>query len=260
MLNHKDIALVEEEWRERFNRFAIQYDKDAQIAGWSEHGLHRRLVTFFRFFENALIPKDSLILDLGCGPGTYSRWLSKRDFRVIGVDYSLSSLKRAKRENGPFSCLAGDCYLLPFSSDTFDVIVCIGVFQCLSREDLAIQEIWRVLKPGGTLFLMTLNSMSLRALFRTLKKKVKKALGLRLSSVENQSFQFYNPYSVRRYLLRNYFKVGNMSWLYLFPVVLLRLERELEKRDLFVWIDRIPFIPSLIGQDFLIQAYKQTRR
>ena len=102
------------------------------------------------------------MLDLGCGPGTFSRWLAQRGFQVYGLDYSPEMIQIAKKRSakGKINYLVADIYNLPFPDNFFDIIICLGVFQTLDHPKQALVEIESKLKPGGTLILTALNCFS----------------------------------------------------------------------------------------------------
>lgn len=96
------------------------------------------------------------ILDLACGPGIYSRPLAKMlpGGHVVGLDISAPMLNharlRAKREGvGNLSFIRGSALDLPFLDARFDVVNCCGAIYLFPDVARALQEIVRVLKPGG---------------------------------------------------------------------------------------------------------------
>jgi SAM-dependent methyltransferase len=84
---------------------------------------------------------DKHTLDIGCANSPYSSFFPNR----VGLD---------ERE-GPGVDVAGDAHALPFPDDSFDQILCTEVLEHLHTPQLAINEMHRVLKPGGTLILTT---------------------------------------------------------------------------------------------------------
>ena len=165
----------ETEWRRRFERFAESYQEDYQISGWSEEGLTARLAVFTAAYERAMPATSCRVLDLGCGPGTYGRWLCDRGDHVVGLDYSWPSLKQAQgkdgtRRNRP-AYTQGEAYRLPFRAGVFDVVLCVGVLQTLSDERQALAELTRVLKPRGLLIVDALNARGLSTLVQQLSRK-----------------------------------------------------------------------------------------
>jgi SAM-dependent methyltransferase len=117
-----------------------------------------------RFDRLGVRPGD-LLLDMGCGAGRHAFESYKRGARVVAFDYSATELKdvgalfAAMREEGdagaePGSMAVttnGDALALPFADATFDRIIASEVLEHVSDDQQALREVFRVLKPGGTL-------------------------------------------------------------------------------------------------------------
>jgi SAM-dependent methyltransferase len=170
------MSRFEDEWRARFERFARAHTDEASISGWSETGLQRRVELFRHLVPPASPGPSPVALEVGCGAGTYVRLLAGLGYRTIGLDYSLPSLVRALEADpgrkGHY--LAGDAYTLPGSSGRFDLVVAIGVLQAVSRPEQVLAEAARVLRPGGTLLIETLNSRSLAARAQRLHARLRR--------------------------------------------------------------------------------------
>jgi ubiquinone/menaquinone biosynthesis C-methylase UbiE len=101
------------------------------------------------------------ILDVGCGPGLLSKELSVRfpEAKITGIDISRYSIKLAKKncegiKNINF--IIADVHKLPFPDEYFDLVVCKDSFHQFSNPIKAIKEMYRVLKPGGIIYLQDL--------------------------------------------------------------------------------------------------------
>jgi ubiquinone/menaquinone biosynthesis C-methylase UbiE len=101
---------------------------------------------------------DMHLLDCGCGPGTLTRGFAERiaPGKAIGIDREASQFamtaEAAQRdgvENLEFR--TGDIYDLPFADDRFDVVFGSAVLGSVSDPGKVVQEMSRVLKPGGWL-------------------------------------------------------------------------------------------------------------
>ena len=96
-----------------------------------------------------------VLLDIGVGSGEYLPHYIQRDFRVVGLDFeqaSLQSLKEKSDGGSGFSLMAGDAKSLPFADESIDVLFMCEVLEHLNNPSLAVGEAFRVLKPGGRLF------------------------------------------------------------------------------------------------------------
>lgn len=105
----------------------------------------------------ALHPRPGeVVVDLCTGTGDLALALGRRGARVLGVDFSRPMLERARRKGGgrPFRWVLGDALRLPLRDRCADgITVAFGV---RNFEDLpaGLQEMARVLKPGGRLVVL----------------------------------------------------------------------------------------------------------
>lgn len=101
----------------------------------------------------------SRILDAGCGNGWLSEMLDNRGLDVTALNLGLNSMKRAsarlkaRAANIPFLC--ADIYNLPCSDSRFDAVVISEVIEHLEKPQDALNEIARVVKPGGFIIVST---------------------------------------------------------------------------------------------------------
>jgi len=194
----------ENNWRARYDRWAGQHTADHMIAGWSELGLSRRLALVLRVIAAHRIHQGCLILDLGSGPGTYTRSLTGLGYRCVGVDYSYKVAKLAQNKDRSGTYLQGEAYHLPFRSDRFDALICVGVLQSLQSIDEAVAEMRRVLRPGGYLFLDGLNSFFWLHAVRSINELVR-----RLPS----RMRYYNPVRLAGMLEHSGLSTPRLHWL-----------------------------------------------
>lgn len=105
-------------------------------------------------------PPSGKILEVGCGLGHLLAHLAPH-YEVYGADINAWALEQAAQNvpDGQFSQVGAED-LAPFEDDSFDVVVAKHVVEHLPAPDQAIQEIGRVLRPGGLLVLGTPNTDS----------------------------------------------------------------------------------------------------
>lgn len=106
------------------------------------------------------IPKSARILDVGAGEGALVERYRERGWNVLGVDWAYES-EHVKR---------GQLLSLPFDSGSFDAALCLDVLEHIEILDqpIALSEIARILKPGGTLLLSVPNLAHLHSRIRFL--------------------------------------------------------------------------------------------
>lgn len=164
----------EETWRRRFENFGRAASDDAGIAGWSANGLATRLRAFERAFGAVRLDGQTW-LDVGCGAGTYSRWLVARGAAVIGLDYSQPSLAKAAQlpGNASIALASADATRLPLPAACADGVLLFGVLQALSSPAPVLAELRRVLRPGAELWLDALNARSAAARALATRERVR---------------------------------------------------------------------------------------
>jgi ubiquinone/menaquinone biosynthesis C-methylase UbiE len=81
---------------------------------------------------------------------------------VVGLDLSARMLTWAQRHlpGESFNCLVGDMYVLPFSDRQFDKTVSITALEFIEDAQTALDELFRVTRPGGSVVVATLNRLS----------------------------------------------------------------------------------------------------
>tara|TARA_B100001142_G_C14194833_1_gene601438 strand:- start:24 stop:749 length:726 start_codon:yes stop_codon:yes gene_type:complete len=106
---------------------------------------------------------NDLVLDMGCGAGRHAFEFVRRGCRIVALDYSFTELIDVRNtfaamihsEEIPADSsgqpLRGDALNLPFPDDTFHRIICSEVLEHISNDQQAIAELFRVLRPGGTI-------------------------------------------------------------------------------------------------------------
>lgn len=99
-------------------------------------------------------PRDALVLDLGAGTGDLTRELLRQEAReVISADFSPEMLAagsaKLQQEGRQVSWLVADATRLPFADESFDRVISGFLLRNLVDLPAGLQEMVRVLKPGG---------------------------------------------------------------------------------------------------------------
>lgn len=113
-----------------------------------------------RLLLRALDPReDDAVLDVACGPGNTTRRL-RGAFAggvVVGLDYSATMLARATADtyDDGIAYVRGDAHRLPFVDGSLDVVACLGALYLVEDPFRVVDELLRVLAPGGRIALLT---------------------------------------------------------------------------------------------------------
>jgi len=101
------------------------------------------------------------LLELGCGTGHWTQFFSEQGFQVTAIDNSEAMLEIAREKNIQNALFQkADASKLPFPDGSFPAIVSVIMLEFVENANQVMNEIDRVLKPGGTLVLGCLNELS----------------------------------------------------------------------------------------------------
>ncbi|MEV5719887.1 class I SAM-dependent methyltransferase [Amycolatopsis mediterranei] len=91
------------------------------------------------------------ILEVAPGPGFFAVELAKRGYRVTGLDIShtMVEIARENRAGLDIDFRQGDVTRAPFADESFDFVVCQAAFKNFRQPVTALNEMHRVLRPGG---------------------------------------------------------------------------------------------------------------
>ena len=106
------------------------------------------------------LPAGSVVLDLACGTGDLCLELTRRGLRAVGVDRSAGMLAAARARAGSSPLVRGDGLALPFRTASLDGLVCGFALRNFAGLPPALSECARVLRPGGRLALLEVDSPS----------------------------------------------------------------------------------------------------
>jgi ubiquinone/menaquinone biosynthesis C-methylase UbiE len=99
-------------------------------------------------------------LELGCGIGSVSVYLSENhQMNVIGTDFDLAQIEIARSsypENDRLHFRVEDASNLSFEDNSFDLVLSQNVFHHIPAWDVAVREVFRVLRQGGYLIWLDL--------------------------------------------------------------------------------------------------------
>lgn len=135
-----------------YDRFAHRYD------GVKHYHREYEELYIAKPLMDAVTPQTNpLVLDVATGTGRVPLSLARHDGfngHVVGVDLSRKMLHQATRNLYPYDSATFiwcPAELLPFPDDTFDVVTCLEALEFMTNPAAVVQEMVRVLRPGGLL-------------------------------------------------------------------------------------------------------------
>ncbi len=141
---------------EEFVRWSDSYDRC--ILQWLIFGpSHCALIRRVRAVAG---DRPARVLDVGCGTGVFATRLrgALPNVEVYGVDLVSEMLQKGRArwrsQRDHVFPLQGDSERLPFPPGCFDIVTCSNSFHHYPRQDRAVLEMRRVLKPGGRLMIV----------------------------------------------------------------------------------------------------------
>ncbi len=133
----------------KFNPVRLRYIRDNAIR-------------HFQRDPSAVTPfRDLRLLDIGCGGGLLSEPMARLGFEVLGADASEKNIRTASTHAGeqglPIDYRATSAEQLAAAGERFDVILNMEVIEHVADIDLFLASCATMLKPGGIMFVATLN-------------------------------------------------------------------------------------------------------
>ena len=142
---------------------------NTQINGWIKQQYERFIFKtigsplFFRRIEHHQILKwldpneNERILDVGCSRGGLILNISLKSHHTYGIDLAVKDIEWAQRfaQSLGLDCAftVGNAEALPYPNNFFDKVICSSALEHFEKDTTALNEMSRILKPGGVLIL-----------------------------------------------------------------------------------------------------------
>lgn len=142
----------------------IRHTRETQAAYdeiYTGEAIHQMDSFFIWVCKLLEVSEQSSLLDIATGRGQMIGFARQMGAKAIGMDFSWVACQRAA-ERAPGGAVNADAHMLPFASQSFDLATNIGSLEHFERMDYAIQEMARVLKPGGKALFTVPNTFGLR--------------------------------------------------------------------------------------------------
>jgi len=197
--------------REMFTQIAPRYDLLNHLLSFELDRLWRARAA--KHLRPILQRPDAVVLDLCCGTGDLAYALARSGRAcIVGADFAHTMLVRARAKSADVMAADGagtvgrmpffeaDALCLPFAEASFDLVTSAFGFRNLANYEAGLREIYRVLKPGGTIAILEFAEPPegfLGGLYRWYFTKILPRIGWLISG--HQSAYTYLPKSVARF-------------------------------------------------------------
>jgi len=188
---HKKVAEI----KGTYEQIALAYNR-VRSKPW------RECLEFIKTFDCS-----GWILDIGCGSGRHSLASALQGHQTVGIDFSKNMLKIAHQKlksasPSNFHPVLADASQLPFKSDLFTHILYIATLHNLPSRSLRIRslnEIRRVMKPGGKCLISVWKRLQSRFLSQVITTYLRKIIGMK------EDFEVSVPWKINDSLVYRYF-------------------------------------------------------
>jgi SAM-dependent methyltransferase len=218
-MDNKQLKQIEVDIKQKYGPKGIYPAKSTSYipkdkpSSWSDKLLYIKL----GLVKTYLKPRFR-VLDLACGNGIHSLWLSDRVKQIVGIDlsphlikYANNQLAKTNVKNVQF--LSANIKKLPLKPESFDLVFSFSALYYVPEVDKAIMEITKVLKLGGIAILDMGNLYSLNAITGLYHSELARQFPISVSDmrsiffrssfrvIEHKSFQIFPMWSDRPWWL-----------------------------------------------------------
>jgi len=156
------VTLLERALRPLANSVGLD---ETALAKAVDRDISRRVAraAFDQLESEGIRVDSSRVLDLGAGLGHASVEAVNRGCDLIAIEPGVewcNIVAHRLASLGKGVAIVGDGERLPFADNTFDLVISIGVLEHVRRPNVYLREAYRVLKPGGSMFLSCENYLS----------------------------------------------------------------------------------------------------
>lgn len=147
----------------------VYEENGAGINPFFAYAMTKRKDQVLALLDEAASGRTLDVLDAGCGTGVVLEEVLRRGHRTTGIDISPAMVEEANRRLSPATsrpvCGCGDIERMTFADASFDVALSLGVIMYLPTDDAALEELRRVVRPGGAILLVLPNLARLNMFF-----------------------------------------------------------------------------------------------
>jgi ubiquinone/menaquinone biosynthesis C-methylase UbiE len=136
---------------------------EGAVARWYDRSTRKDMERFRALAARlrTVLPQGGDLLEVAPGPGYVAIEMAKGGaYRVTGLDVSRTMVELAHRNAAEAGVEVdfrqGNASAMPFADDSFDLLACSAAFKNFSEPHKALEEMYRVLRPGGTALVLDL--------------------------------------------------------------------------------------------------------
>lgn len=138
----------------RLRRFAREVYASPRLAVTGQACPAGDQLTFHYELALAHLPPDAVVLDIACGPGYGARLLAGATRLTVAADFATEALEMLRAAGSSLPAVRADVTQLGFADASFDVVVSFETLEHVEASPY-LEEIFRVLRPSGLLFVST---------------------------------------------------------------------------------------------------------
>ena len=132
---------------------------------FNQEGRTRKAITTLAVLKQVIrkAPEQASVLVVGGSSGIVDHYLAKHFALVVGLDIDASAIRFAHEhhQHPSLAFLISDAQFLPFADRQFDAVVCSHVYEHVPDAERLMQEIFRVLVPGGCCYFAAGNRLNI---------------------------------------------------------------------------------------------------
>jgi len=168
---------------------------------------------------------------------------------VVGLDYSLPTIFKARQRNKyDNSWIVADVTKLPLKSQIFDGILCFGVVQALENSRGLTEELARVVKPGGQVWVDALNVWCVKNMWERCYRKVRG---------RPKHLHYEYPSKLKDNLESQNLVCLNTHWLLIVPANWRLLKRLIESKFMKMMLKIFPVFRTLLSHSVLLECERK---
>jgi ubiquinone/menaquinone biosynthesis C-methylase UbiE len=140
---------MDDEWLEIYEKNAEKDIPEYLMSEWTKDDFESLFIMTKALVRDMRGKKIKTVLDIGCGPGYYCKFLHDAGYDVLGCDYSQKVLSVAKKKYPDIKFQKENGYSLSFKDESFDLVITIGALQCVYDYKKFLLEVSTRSKAGS---------------------------------------------------------------------------------------------------------------